>query len=162
MRGSRAYAVFPSSRPPLFPCSLQATYIRNTVLHALRQSSRVALHALPANFVYDNPTIAALTAFILRLFSAGADGGADAEAAAAATARTLDALLDPLASPACNTHLVVMLLDCVLLALFPELGVGGAGSAGSGQGGQGGQDGGVHVSGQDEGAASGDGSGSGA
>ena len=96
MRGSPApprVSVLPSSRPPSFARSLQATYIRNTVLHALRQSSRVALHALPANFVYDNPTIAALTAFVLRLFSAGADGGADAEAAAAATARTLDALV---------------------------------------------------------------------
>ena len=79
-------------------------------------------------------------------------------------ARTLDALLDPLASPACNTHLVVMLLDCVLLAVFPELGVGGPSGAGNGQGGQGGQGerGSGGQSGRDGGVGSGDGSGSGA
>ncbi|KAI0321118.1 PXA domain-containing protein [Amylostereum chailletii] len=43
----------------------------------------------------------------------------------AARSQTLDGLLDPLSDPACNTHLFVLILDQVLLALFPEMGVGG-------------------------------------
>ncbi|KDQ30581.1 hypothetical protein PLEOSDRAFT_1035936, partial [Pleurotus ostreatus PC15] len=36
---------------------------------------------------------------------------------------TLAAALDPLTNAACNAHLVVLILDRVILALFPELGV---------------------------------------
>lgn len=32
-------------------------------------------------------------------------------------------MLDPLSSPECNVHLLLFLLDAILLALFPELGV---------------------------------------
>ncbi|KII93458.1 hypothetical protein PLICRDRAFT_49505 [Plicaturopsis crispa FD-325 SS-3] len=43
--------------------------------------------------------------------------------------RTIDAALQPLGSAACNAHLVVLVLDAFLLALFPELGVDGGGDA---------------------------------
>lgn len=39
--------------------------------------------------------------------------------------RTIDGALDPLSTRACNAHLVVLILDRVLLTLFPEMGVGG-------------------------------------
>jgi hypothetical protein len=39
--------------------------------------------------------------------------------------RTIDAALSPFDDQACNIHLVLVFLDLVLLALFPELGVGG-------------------------------------
>jgi len=43
----------------------------------------------------------------------------------AARAHTMDALLEPLSVQACNAHLVVVILDIMFLALFPELGGGG-------------------------------------
>ena len=51
------------------PHSLQATYIRNTIIHALRSSSNVNIHDIPTNFVYTNPTIIQLTAYVLGLLS---------------------------------------------------------------------------------------------
>lgn len=36
-------------------------------------------------------------------------------------AETLGRALDPLSSAPCNVHLVLLLLDCVLGTLFPEL-----------------------------------------
>ncbi|THH15905.1 hypothetical protein EW146_g4648 [Bondarzewia mesenterica] len=54
--------------------SLEATWIRNTVMHALRQSTSISLHGLPANFVYDNPTIATLAAFVAKLLQRSAAG----------------------------------------------------------------------------------------
>ena len=37
--------------------------------------------------------------------------------------RTISDILDPLSSPECNVHLLIMLFDAILLAIFPELGV---------------------------------------
>ncbi|THH15912.1 hypothetical protein EW146_g4654 [Bondarzewia mesenterica] len=48
--------------------SLQATWIKNTILHALRESTNISPHGLPNNFVYSNPTIASLTIFVIKLF----------------------------------------------------------------------------------------------
>nr|WGM49229.1 carboxylic acid reductase [Boreostereum vibrans] len=45
--------------------SLQATYIRNSIIHALWKSSDIPTARLPNNFVYSNPTIASLSSFIL-------------------------------------------------------------------------------------------------
>lgn len=45
--------------------SLQATYIRNAIIHALWKSSNIPTPRLPNNFVYANPTIASLSSFIL-------------------------------------------------------------------------------------------------
>ncbi|KAF8585451.1 acetyl-CoA synthetase-like protein [Ramaria rubella] len=45
--------------------SLQATYIRNTILHGLRQVLPVAtVRKVPSNFIYQHPTIRALARFI--------------------------------------------------------------------------------------------------
>ncbi|TFY78273.1 hypothetical protein EWM64_g5737 [Hericium alpestre] len=49
--------------------SLQATSIRNTILRALRSSSRVSTHDIPSTFVYTHPSIRALSDFISGLFS---------------------------------------------------------------------------------------------
>lgn len=57
--------------PDLPSISLQATYIRNAIIHALREplvSSGSRLR-LPNSFVYNNPTISALASYILSLFS---------------------------------------------------------------------------------------------
>lgn len=44
--------------------SLQATWIRNTILHALRQSTKASARSIPINFVYLNPTIQRLGKFV--------------------------------------------------------------------------------------------------
>lgn len=46
---------------------------------------------------------------------------------------TLGAALDPLACRPCNVHLIVILLDRILVGLFPEL-VGGTGTGSPGPG----------------------------
>ncbi|TBU41001.1 acetyl-CoA synthetase-like protein [Dichomitus squalens] len=45
--------------------SLQATWIRNTIIHAVRQYSAYAVQKLPANLVFQFPTIRSLTDAIL-------------------------------------------------------------------------------------------------
>ncbi|KAI0743085.1 acetyl-CoA synthetase-like protein [Daedaleopsis nitida] len=62
--------------------SLQATWIRNTVTHALRSSSTVNIHDMPTTFVYAHPSIDALAAFLSRLLL-GTTVDADTERAAA-------------------------------------------------------------------------------
>lgn len=47
--------------------SLQATWIRNSLLRALRDSLRRDSRDVTSNFVYDHPTISALATFIYRL-----------------------------------------------------------------------------------------------
>lgn len=42
-------------------CSLQATYIRNTILRALREAKHDAPKRIPANLVFGAPTISALS-----------------------------------------------------------------------------------------------------
>ncbi|KAF4573440.1 putative PKS/NRPS-like protein biosynthetic cluster [Pleurotus pulmonarius] len=44
--------------------SLQATWIRNTVLRSVRVSSNVSVHHIPQNFVYTYPTIHLLSGFV--------------------------------------------------------------------------------------------------
>ena len=44
--------------------SLQATWIRNSLLHALRATSKVDTRGIPFNFVYDHPTISQLATYI--------------------------------------------------------------------------------------------------
>ena len=45
--------------------SLQATWIRNTILRAIRESDQAAAARLPMNLVFQNPTIASLTNAVL-------------------------------------------------------------------------------------------------
>ncbi len=49
--------------------SLQATWIRNTILHAVRTTTKVSTHDVPGNFVYLHPTIAGLSIFLHGLVS---------------------------------------------------------------------------------------------
>ncbi|KDQ13757.1 hypothetical protein BOTBODRAFT_188241 [Botryobasidium botryosum FD-172 SS1] len=51
--------------------SLQATWIRNTILHALRKSD-VPVNGVPHNFVYAAPSISELTQYVLALAQAQA------------------------------------------------------------------------------------------
>ncbi|KAI0073515.1 acetyl-CoA synthetase-like protein [Panus rudis PR-1116 ss-1] len=44
--------------------SLQATWIRNSIFHALRTTSPVNVRVIPTGFVYQNPTISRLAAYI--------------------------------------------------------------------------------------------------
>ncbi|KAI0659473.1 acetyl-CoA synthetase-like protein [Cubamyces menziesii] len=60
--------------------SLQATWIRNTILHAVRTTTTVSTHDVPLNFVYANPTILTLSAFLSGLIS-GKDIDKDAQRA---------------------------------------------------------------------------------
>ena len=61
--------------------SLQATWIRNTIIHALRSASSVNTHDIPPGFVYAHPSITALAAYLSSLF-AGKTISKDAERAA--------------------------------------------------------------------------------
>ncbi|KAI0772397.1 acetyl-CoA synthetase-like protein [Trametes elegans] len=71
--------------------SLQATWIRNTIIHALRVYSNVSVHEVPSNFVYANPTVAGLTRFLAGLVSGETH---DEEAARAAAIARMRALFD--------------------------------------------------------------------
>ncbi|KAH9911161.1 uncharacterized protein B0H18DRAFT_945218, partial [Fomitopsis serialis] len=44
--------------------SLQATYIRNVLLRAIRESTKVNINTIPDGFVYDNPTISRIGSFM--------------------------------------------------------------------------------------------------
>lgn len=46
--------------------------------------------------------------------------------------RTVKGILDPLNSSKCNVHLLVLLLDAILITLFPELGLGSDATTGEG------------------------------
>ncbi|EKM49937.1 uncharacterized protein PHACADRAFT_213717 [Phanerochaete carnosa HHB-10118-sp] len=47
--------------------SLQATWIRNSLLHALRASTNVSTRHISNNLVYENPTVSALASVMLQL-----------------------------------------------------------------------------------------------
>ncbi|KAG5729986.1 Linear gramicidin synthase subunit D [Termitomyces sp. T112] len=47
--------------------SLQATWIRNTILHALRQLTKISVESIPINFVYLNPSIRRLGAYLAQI-----------------------------------------------------------------------------------------------
>ncbi|KAJ7667223.1 hypothetical protein B0H17DRAFT_990381 [Mycena rosella] len=49
--------------------SLQATWIRNSILHALRNSARINIKAVPSTFVYSHPTLRLLADMLVRLAS---------------------------------------------------------------------------------------------
>ncbi|EGN93439.1 hypothetical protein SERLA73DRAFT_172085 [Serpula lacrymans var. lacrymans S7.3] len=54
--------------------SLQATWIRNTILRAIRDSTRFDTRQIVGNFIYDYPTVATLSKFIHNLlFGCGGD-----------------------------------------------------------------------------------------
>lgn len=47
--------------------SLQATWIRNSLLHALRETTQSNTRSIPNNFIYQHPSIGALAKFLLGL-----------------------------------------------------------------------------------------------
>ncbi|TFK32327.1 acetyl-CoA synthetase-like protein [Crucibulum laeve] len=49
--------------------SLQATWIRNTIIHALRTTTEISVHQIPHNFVYANPSTRSLSNYVWSLFS---------------------------------------------------------------------------------------------
>lgn len=51
--------------------SLQATWIRNSILHALRTSSKTNIRKIPINFVYSNPTVSGLASFVHGVANSG-------------------------------------------------------------------------------------------
>jgi len=55
----------------IFMTSLQATWIRNSILNALRNTTKLNTRGISANFVYQNPTVSALGEFIHDLASTG-------------------------------------------------------------------------------------------
>jgi hypothetical protein len=62
--------------------SLQATYIRNTLLHALRQIAPLTnVQNVPSNFVYQHPTIRGLATYAAGVSRTAATVEIDAEAA---------------------------------------------------------------------------------
>lgn len=63
--------------------SLEATWVRNSLLHALRDTSEINTRTIPGNFVYQNPTIDALASFVSGLASSGAQTGSEQERAVA-------------------------------------------------------------------------------
>lgn len=54
--------------------SLQATWIRNSILHALRESAKVSSRGISGTFVYQFPTIAALARFISDIVNVRSSG----------------------------------------------------------------------------------------
>ncbi|RPD77318.1 acetyl-CoA synthetase-like protein [Lentinus tigrinus ALCF2SS1-7] len=73
--------------------SLQATWIRNTILHALRSASNVNTHDIPSDFVYANHTISKLAAYLSATYS-GTGRSVDYDAERAASIERMCALLD--------------------------------------------------------------------
>ena len=57
-------------------CSLQATWIRNTILRAVRETDKDAAQHIPMNLVFAAPTIGSLSRFIYGNFSGGGSGNA--------------------------------------------------------------------------------------
>ncbi|KAI0050788.1 acetyl-CoA synthetase-like protein [Auriscalpium vulgare] len=53
--------------------SLKATYVRNSVVHALRQTTTVSTQTLPSNFVYKHPSISSLTDFVVTMLAKSHD-----------------------------------------------------------------------------------------
>ncbi|THH03014.1 hypothetical protein EW145_g6601, partial [Phellinidium pouzarii] len=82
--------------------SLQATWVRNTILRVLRESHAKLTHTLPTNFVYDHPTIAGLANYIYSVVAAesapSVPAGQDENTNASVKRSELRALVDKYAS----------------------------------------------------------------
>ncbi|KAI0632701.1 acetyl-CoA synthetase-like protein [Trametes polyzona] len=71
--------------------SLQATWIRNTILHAVRTTSTLSTRNVPGNFVYLYPTITALSTFLIGVVSGKS---IDKDAARATSLAEMHALVE--------------------------------------------------------------------
>ena len=63
--------------------SLEATWIRNSLVHALRETTDIDTRTIPGNFVYQNPTIESLATFISGLACSKDEKGSAQEQAIA-------------------------------------------------------------------------------
>lgn len=72
--------------------SLQASWIRNTILHALRQSTKISTKDIPINFVYLHPTANRLSRYLARIAERGVSSHAENERTE--TAREMQDLVD--------------------------------------------------------------------
>jgi hypothetical protein len=79
------------SLPTKDSCSLQATYIRNFVLHGLRETKPEAVQFVSASFVYENPTIERMATFLSKTV---ADPRSTQGVDLASRGRELQALVD--------------------------------------------------------------------
>lgn len=74
--------------------SLQATWIRNTIIHALRASTHVSVHKIPYGFVYSHPSITALAKFVYSLISEQSTQNVESESQVAKKIQEMHDLLD--------------------------------------------------------------------
>lgn len=58
----------------MFNISLQATWIRNTLLRGMRDSAKIDTNAVPHNIVFEKPTISSLSLFASRFVSMSLSG----------------------------------------------------------------------------------------
>lgn len=115
----------------VLPYSLEATWIRNSILHALRDTTDVNTRAVPGNFVYQHPTVTSLAGFVAGLV--GSDGAthSDLERAIASMHELVDKYTRNLPKHASTksapTSDVVLVtgttgsLGCSLLALLVQM-----------------------------------------
>lgn len=61
-------------------------WIRNSLLHALRDTTKADIRAIPINFVYNHPSISALAAYMSHLANPGTSMGGDVDGSAAVQA----------------------------------------------------------------------------
>ncbi|KAF9465931.1 hypothetical protein BDZ94DRAFT_1158916 [Collybia nuda] len=73
--------------------SLQATWIRNTILHTLRQTTKCSIKDIPINFVYLHPTVNRLSQYLARITQGGVLSP-DIEEERAVTAREMQGLVE--------------------------------------------------------------------
>lgn len=66
--------------------SLQATWIRNSLLHALRETTTVDTRTIPINFVYNHSSISVLAEYMSSLATSNSMAGADLDGSAAVQA----------------------------------------------------------------------------
>lgn len=58
----------------MFNISLQATWIRNTLLRGMRDSAKIDTNTVPHNIVFEKPTISSLSLFTSRIVSLSSSG----------------------------------------------------------------------------------------
>ena len=69
--------------------SLQATWIRNTILRALRDSAQLNTRAVAGGFVYENPTVTRLAQFVYSLASGTREVAEESSEARASAMRAM-------------------------------------------------------------------------
>lgn len=78
--GGDRYAMTSVIEPLKTDCySLQATWIRNTLLRGLRETAKLDTRGITENFVYSYPTITSLSNYVFSLASGGHNGTSTAD-----------------------------------------------------------------------------------